>query len=359
MILSIILLSSIITSCESKKNIELALIISEKSTFQDDGFNQSAWEGIKKYCDENNVLYEYYVPEVSFEKNIEKVIDTVVKDGAKTLVLAGSLLGNIVYKAQDEYPDIRFILIDSVPNNGGSGDNYDEKISENTHCILFAEEQAGFLAGYAAVHDGYKNLGFFGGMSIPPVVRFGYGFIQGAEFAANELELEKDSIEIKYLYCGNFNASPENQAKASMWYHNGTEIIFACGGAAGRSVISASEGAEKWVIGVDVDQSSESATVVTSALKMISGSVYNTLEACYEGEFPGGKSEYLGADKDGIGLAINTSRFRTFSSEDYDKIYDTLKTDKDGITSNIIKDDKSINEIPTYCVNIIAENMRK
>ncbi|MDD4583966.1 MAG: BMP family ABC transporter substrate-binding protein, partial [Eubacteriales bacterium] len=205
--------------------------------------------------------------------------------------------------------------------------------------IVYAEEQSGYLAGYAAVKDGYTKLGFMGGMAVPAVVRFGYGFAQGAEAAAKELGIS--DIDLKYHYTGNFDPTPEAQTLAASWYAEGIEVIFACGGLVGNSVMSAAEAAGTAVIGVDVDQSSESETVITSAMKGLAASVQSALDAYYRDEFPGGESLVYAADADGVQLPMETSKFNTFSQADYDKVFGelaagniSLKTDSDAESVN-------------------------
>ena len=171
--------------------------------------------------------------------------------------------------------------------------------------------------------EGFTKLGFMGGMAVPAVIRFGHGFVQGAEYAAKELGLAE--VTVNYHYTGGFAATPEAQALAASWYNDGVEVIFACGGAVGNSVMTAAEGVEgKWVIGVDVDQSAESETVITSAMKGLRESVYQAIEAYYAEAFPGGESWLLGADRDGVGLPMETSRFSVFTQADYDAIFAKL-----------------------------------
>ena len=165
--------------------------------------------------------------------------------------------------------------------------------------ILFQEDQAGFLAGYAAVKDGYTKLGFMGGMAVPAVIRFGYGFVQGAEFAAEEDGIT--GLEIMYNYTGAFSATPEAQSMAASWYQNGTEVIFGCGGAVGNSVMAAAQEKNAKVIGVDVDQSANIDTYgegmcVTSAMKGLAETVKHMLGEVVAGNFAnyGGQVETLG-----------------------------------------------------------------
>ena len=234
------------------------------------------------------------------------------------MVCPGFLFEEPIYIAQDKYPDIHFILLDGEPHDA----EYNYKTGSNVMPILFQEDQAGFLAGYAAVKDGYTKLGFMGGMAVPAVIRFGYGFVQGAEFAAEEDGVT--GVEVMYNYTGGFAATPEAQSMAASWYQNGTEVIFGCGGAVGNSVMAAAQEKNAKTIGVDVDQSSESDTVITSAMKLLSNSVYDGVKDFYDGKFPGGKTSVFTVENNGVGLPMETSKFGKFSQEQYDAIYKKL-----------------------------------
>ncbi|MFR0812829.1 MAG: BMP family lipoprotein, partial [Enterocloster clostridioformis] len=236
---------------------ELALV-TDLGTIDDKSFNQGAWEGLKKYAEENSISYKYYQPQEGTTDSYLETIGLAIEGGAKLVVCPGFLFEEPIYMAQDKYPDVHFILLDGEPHDA----DYNYKTNDNVMPILFQEDQAGFLAGYAAVKDGYTKLGFMGGMAVPAVIRFGYGFVQGAEFAAEEDAVT--GLEIMYNYTGAFSATPEAQSMAASWYQNGTEVIFGCGGAVGNSVMAAAQEKNARVIGVDVDQSTESETVITS-----------------------------------------------------------------------------------------------
>jgi len=300
---------------------ELALIINDGS-IDDGSFNQGSWEGLVRYATEKKITYKYYEPAVHDNNGLLLVIDQAAAAGAKVIVTSGYTFETVVFTAQDRYPDVRFILIDSIPNNGGGTPVY--RTGDNTVGVLFAEDQAGFLAGYAAVKDGYRKLGFFGGITAHSVIRFGYGFIQGAEYAAQELRLPPGSVTVNYHYTGSFTASAQAQSLAASWFNNGTEVIFACGGEMGSSVIAAAESAGGKVIGVDIDQASESPSVITSAMKMLQTSVYDCIASFYSGTFPGGQTLVFHAANNGVGLPMATSRFKTFNSLDYNNIYKLL-----------------------------------
>jgi basic membrane protein A len=244
-----------------------------------------------------------------------------VRGGAKVIVTPGFLFEVPVFIAQDRYPDVNFILVDGSPH---SADYSTFKTGKNAVGVHYAEDQAGFLAGYAVVKDGYRRLGFVGGMAVPAVVRFGYGFIQGAEYAAAELGLAAGAITVNYHYTGGFAATPEAQTLAASWYNNGVEVIFACGGAVGNSVMAAAEQAGKKVIGVDVDQSSESPTVITSAMKGLGESVYSCISDYYAGKFPGGQTLVFSAVNQGVGLPMSSSKFQSFDNNDYFNIFQKL-----------------------------------
>ena len=307
---------------ETSDGYELALV-TDLGTIDDKSFNQGAWEGMKKYAEENGISYKYYQPQEGTTDSYLETIGLAIEGGAKLVVCPGFLFEEPVYLAQDQYKDVHFILLDGEPH---SGDYSEYRTEANVMPILFQEDEPGFLAGYAAVKDGYTKLGFLGGMAVPAVIRYGYGFAEGADYAANEMGV--DGIEIMYNYTGAFAATPEAQSMAASWYQNGTEVIFGCGGAVGNSVMAAAEEKSAKVIGVDVDQSYESDTVVTSAMKQLSVSVYDGVRDFYAGSFPGGKTSIFSAKNDGIGLPMETSKFTTFTQADYDAVYAQLKDGK-------------------------------
>lgn len=306
---------------------ELALV-TDLGTIDDKSFNQGAWEGMKKYAEENGISYKYYQPQEGTTDSYVETIGLAVEGGAKLVVCPGFLFEEPVFIVQDQYPDVHFILLDGEPHNG----DYSEfKTNDTVMPILFQEDQAGYLAGYAAVKDGMTKLGFMGGMAVPAVIRYGYGFVQGADAAAKELGV---NVEVMYNYTGAFAATPEAQAMAASWYQNGTEVVFGCGGAVGNSVMAAAEEAGAKVIGVDVDQSSESDTVITSAMKMLSNSVYDGVKAFYDGSFPGGQTSVFTAENDGVGLPMETSKFESFTQADYDALFADMKAGKITINNN-------------------------
>lgn len=346
-LLCLLFISVIILSCGSGgKGYELALI-TDVGTIDDRSFNQGAWEGLKKYAEEKKIAHKYYQPAEKSTDAYINAIDLAVAGKAKVIVTPGFLFEPAVYKAQDTHPDVKFILLDGAPQDGTYTDF---RIESNVYSVFYAEEQAGFLAGYAIVKEGYTNLGVMAGMAVPAVIRFGYGFVQGAEYAAQELGLASGTIKMNYTYVGNFNPTPENQTLATSWYQSGVQVIFAPAGGAGNSAMAAAEQNNGLVIGVDVDQSAESPTVITSAVKMLGGSVYDAIDAYYNNNFPGGQSVVLDAKVNGIGLPMETSRFKNFTKDNYDAIYQQLVAGNIKLLKDTDAD--SVNKLPLNIVKV-------
>ncbi|MDR2597039.1 MAG: BMP family ABC transporter substrate-binding protein [Treponema sp.] len=325
-LLVLLTLLILLPGCSKQQNKKSAgtytiSLITDIGTIDDKSFNQGSWEGLVKYAKEKGISHKYYQPTEQSRDAYLTAIDLAVRGGAKIIVTPGYLFETSVFIAQDRYPNVNFILVDGKPH---SEDYSEYKTGINTVGINYAEDQAGFLAGYAAVKDGNRKLGFIGGKALPAVIRFGYGFVQGAEYAAKELGAASGSITINYHYTGEFNATSEVQALAASWYNSGVDVIFACGGQLGISVMAAAEQTKKKVIGVDVDQSNESHTVITSAMKGLQVSVYNCIADYYNGKFPGGQTLVFAADNQGVGLPMNNSKFKSFKQSDYDNIFKKL-----------------------------------
>lgn len=342
----------------STGKIKIAELVGSIGSIDDRSFCQGAWEGIKQFAQGKDVEYNYYK---SADESVGAYVDSItlaVKAGNQIVVAPGFQWGVAVYKAQDMYPDVKFILIDGVPSNE---DYSDFKTASNVYSIVFAEQEAGFLAGYAIVKEGYKNLGFLGGMAVPAVIRYGYGFVAGADLAAQEMGLAKDSVTIKYHYVGNFDPSPENQTYAASMFSSGTDVVFACAGQVGNVVMAAAKqvGPDKKVIGVDVDQAGESDNVITSAMKNLGIATKQALDAYVAGTFPGGKDVNLTAKEDGVGLPTATAswRFKNFKLDDYNALFAKLKADENGLAKNLPTDTqyKAASDIPVKVVKVVVD----
>jgi basic membrane protein A len=328
-ILSIgILLLGVITlsSCELidvATTFEIAMI-TDSGDIDDKSFNQGTWEGIVEFAEANDLTHKYYKPTEVSDTAYIAAIDLAVAGGAKIVVTPGFLFETAIYAAQTKHPDIKFVLIDGVPH---PGDYTTFNVTDNTISILFKEQESGFLAGYAAVKDGFRSLGFMGGIAVPAVVRFGLGFVAGAYYAADELGLDDFDFDMSYYdYLGTFGPSDAVKSQAAAWFGSGIEIIHVAAGGAGNSVMAAAqEATDKYVIGVDIDQASQSETVITSALKALGVVVKQALQDYLDDDFVGGETLVLGAAQDAVGLPLGDSfRFDNFTLGDYTTILDKL-----------------------------------
>ncbi|VEU79719.1 BMP family lipoprotein [Haploplasma axanthum] len=325
-VVSVFLLGLFLVSCSDNKKSEWnILMITDVGTITDKSFNQGTWEGVEAFTKKHdNVKSEYYRPTAGTKAEYLQAIDLAVGNGANVIVTPGYLFETAIFEAQKTYPDVYFILIDGEPHN----DDYSVyETKKNTVNILFQEEQSGFLAGYAAVADGFTKLGFMGGMEVPAVQKFGIGYVAGAYYAANELEKTITFPANRYEYLGDFDNKPEHTTKAESWYASDTDIIFASAGGAGNAVMKAAENRSKKVIGVDVDQSSQSNTVISSAMKQLGNAVDQVLtELIVDDAWKGGTTITKGAAEDAVGLPLGTSfKWTTFTTSQYNTIFDSLK----------------------------------
>mgnify|MGYP000985567706 FL=1 len=307
--------------------IQKVALVTDVGTIDDESFNQATWQGVKAYCEANGIEYTYYQPTEDSTEARCISIDQAIKEGANVVVMPGYLFGASIVREQEKYPDVYFIAVDV-----GAGDLTEDYATyydpaANVVCATFAEEQAGYLAGYAVVMDGYTKLGFLGGMAVPAVIRYGYGWLQGARDAAKELGVE---VECNYTYAGQFNPDASITAKMEGWYTNGTEIVFACGGGIYASAVEAANIHGAKVVGVDVDQSYIDACIVTSAMKGLQNVTETILGALEAGEWDatyGGKFiTYSLAEGDYVGIptAESSWRFNNFTMEQYEAVHAKL-----------------------------------
>ena len=326
---------------------EIALV-TDVGNIDDKSFNQGTWEGVKAYAEANGKTYNYYRPsEDSDEARIETIKGAIDK-GAKVVACPGFLFTGAVTQLQAEYPEVMFLVLDVSLNDL-------PEPAANTALVTYQEEQAGYFAGYAAVKDGYTKLGFLGGMAVPAVVRFGYGFVQGANDAAKELGNVAD-VEVKHWYCDSFAPSDDIKTKMSGWYTEGTEVVFACGGGIYLSAVGAAEEAGKVVIGVDRDQAADSELIITSAMKALSPSVQVALGELYANNLVwpenwGGKETKFGVSNDSVGLPTEEAswRFNSYTVDEYNTLYAAVKAGSVAISD-------SITEAPAVDVAVDYQN---
>ena len=294
--------------------------VTDVGQLKDKSFNQGTYDGVKLYAANNGLSYKYYQPangDAATDDDRADAMRAAAEAGAKVVVCAGYMQGTALGIAASEYPDVNFVFIDgdAVMDNSGA-------VLDNVAGIAFQEEQCGYFAGYAIVKEGYTKLGFCGGGggTNPACCRYGYGFVQGANAAAAEMGVDVE-INFSWQYGASFSASSELQSMASGWYTNGTEVIFCAGGSMFQSVTAAASANDGLVIGVDVDQSFESDTVITSALKDVTAATTWAVSKVYDGSWGdiGGAQTYLGATEDATGLPTATWSMNTYTVAEYEQ----------------------------------------
>ena len=305
--------------------------ITDVGQLKDKSFNQGTYDGVKLYAAANGKSYKYYQPangDQATDDDRIAAFELACQNGAEIVVAAGFMQAAALEAVADKHPNVHFVFIDGWDVG-----------KDNVAAIAFQEEQSGYLAGYAAVMEGYTKLGFMGGGggTNPACQRFGYGFAQGAEAAAAAKGVK---VELKYSWAhgSSFSASPELQTMAAGWYQNGTEVIFACGGSMFASVAAAADAEEGKVVGVDVDQSFESDTVITSAMKGLADATKWAITKHYEGKWSeiGKACTYLGAKDNAVGLPIATWSLKNWTIDQYNALFADIVAGKVTISDALV-----------------------
>ena len=307
-------------------------MVTDYGDITDQSFNQSTYEACKAFGEANGVDFTYYKPEGDSDAEREAMIDKAVADGYNVIVMPGYAFAGAIKDTADTYPDVKFVALDvSEYDLEGDSSDFNNETFANVFSAVYQEELPGYMAGYAAVKMGYTKLGFLGGMAVPAVIRYGYGFVQGADAAAAELGAD---VEINYAYGNQFYGDADITAAMDTWYQGGTEVVFACGGGIFTSAGEAAAKVGGKVIGVDVDQAAtidgmfEKGMTVTSAMKGLQATVNTLLTAIKDGNWDSyaGKILNLGlvsADDmslNYVGLADSTIWTDGFTEADYKQL---------------------------------------
>ena len=316
---------------EAATDMRVAMV-TDYGDITDQSFNQSTYEACKAFGEANGVDFTYYKPEGDSDAERVAMIDKAVADGYNVVVMPGYAFAGAIKETAEMYPDVKFVALDvSEYDLEGDGSDFNNKTFDNVFSAVYQEELPGYMAGYAAVKMGYTKLGFLGGMAVPAVIRYGYGFVQGADAAAAELGAD---VEINYAYGNQFYGDSDITAAMDTWYQGGTEVVFACGGGIFTSAGEAAAKVGGKVIGVDVDQAGtidgmfESGMTVTSAMKGLQATVQTLLSAIRDGQWDAyaGQIQNLGlvsADDmslNYVGLADSTVWTDGFTEADYKQL---------------------------------------
>lgn len=333
----------------SEQKMKVAMV-TDSGDITDQSFNQMTYEACKAWGKENDIEFNYYKPQSDSDEARTASVDQAVADGANVIVLSGYVFAPTVIDESDLYPEVKFLALDVSAGDiceKGIGEGYDYNPDhynvtdyyneDNVYCCTYQEELSGFMAGYAAVMLGYRHLGFLGGMSVPAVNRYGYGYVQGADAAAKELGIT-DEVQVEYVCGGQFYGDADITAYMDTWYGSkGVEVVFACGGGICTSAAEAAVKTGGKVIGVDLDQSVtineyKDGLTVTSAMKGLQVTIDNVLDAILNDEWDEyvGKIENLGMEspdpaENYVQLPEETTQWDdTFTKEDYQKLVERM-----------------------------------
>lgn len=346
----------------SEEKMKVAML-TDSGDITDQSFNQMTYEACKAWGKENDIEFNYYKPQSDSDEARTASVDQAVADGANVIVLSGYVFAPTVIDESDLYSEVKFLALDVSAGDiceKGIGEGYDYNPDhynvtdyyneDNVYCCTYQEELSGFMAGYAAVMLGYRHLGFLGGMSVPAVNRYGYGYVQGADAAAKELGIT-DEVQVEYVCGGQFYGDADITAYMDTWYGSkGVEVVFACGGGIYTSAAEAAVKTGGKVIGVDSDQSAtiddyKEGLTVTSAMKGLQVTIDNVLDAILDNEWDKyvGKIENLGMEspdpaENYVQLPEETTQWDgTFTKEDYQKLVQRMYNGEYEVSSDSTK----------------------
>ena len=326
LVLAVVMMLSVVSFASAEETYRVAMI-TDYGDITDQSFNQTTYEACKAYCESANLDFSYFKPAGDSTAERVAMVDKAVDEGYNVVVMPGYAFGATIAEVQEIYPDVSFIALDV-----SEGDLGGVALQPNVFCAVYQEELCGYMAGYAAVKLGYKHLGFLGGMAVPAVIRYGYGFVQGCDAAAKELGVD---ATVEYVYGNQFYGDADITAYMDNWYQTmGVEVVFACGGGIFTSASEAAAKVGGKVIGVDVDQAAiidgayGAGMTVTSAMKGLGATVKTLLAEVVAGNFAnyGGKVQTLGLvsgtdmDANYVGIPASTQWSDSFTQEDYAKL---------------------------------------
>ena len=338
-------------------------MVTDYGDITDQSFNQTTWEAVVAFGKDNNVETKYYKPTSNDTAGRVASVELAIAEGYNVIVMPGYAFGGTIVEVAPNYPDVKFVALDvakddlletAVANKGESYDynpdnwNLEDYVDmSNVYCAIYQEELAGYMAGYAAVKLGYTKLGFLGGMAVPAVIRYGYGYVQGVDAAAKELGI---TVDMKYAYGNQFYGDADITAVMDTWYADGTEVVFACGGGIYTSAVEAALKSNGYVIGVDVDQNYIGANgvadgtyaynpFITSAMKGLSEAVSTSLSDIEAGEWStiaatNGNFGLEDGDYIGLPTAEDSWNFETFTTDEYEALKSKIKSGEIVVDNN-------------------------
>lgn len=301
----------------------IALVTGASGT--ESGADAMLWQGVQTFASAYGYTATTQTAEGDSSADVETALRTAAESGAKLVLCRGDAAATALYRIQENYPDVHYLLFDDEPHN----DDYSAyKTADLVHCVLFQEEQAGYLAGYAAVIDGYTSLGFVGAREIPGIVRYGTGFLQGAEAAA---EQQGETVNLKFWFADTYDENDAVTQRMADWYNGGVSLILVSGGTLYKSAAQAAEQTGGKVVAGDTNVTALSDSILASAVKCYNAAVQRQLyEFFTAGSWStqnAGQTERVGITNAEVALESDTSwRLDSFTLDDYRSLYEDLRT---------------------------------
>ena len=296
--------ASLLVGCsgskESAKDDKITVaMITDVAGVNDQSFNQSAWEGLQRAEKELGIEVKYL--ESKQDSDYATNIETLVDENVDLILGVGMKLADAIKEGAELYPEQNFVLVDK-----------ELKDASNVKSILFKAEESAYLAGLiAGKTTKTNNVGFIGGMELPVIDTFKYGFMAGVK-AANP------DAKVQSQYANSFTDQAKGKSIAKQMQSSNADIILAAAGDSGTGAIEAAKEANKYAIGVDRDQSDLAPeNVLTSAVKKLNVASYDLVKDLVEGTFKGGAEKVYGLKEGGVGIVENTKNLIPQDVMDY------------------------------------------
>jgi basic membrane protein A len=336
-VLLLVAVTLLLSGCFEQSSGALKVgMVTDSGTIDDKSFNQGTWEGVLKAGKEFKLNTKYLKPVGTTEADYVKEIGNLYDAGYKLVICPGFKFETAIFQAQSKYTDCNFVLIDGNPHSG----DYKAVVKSNTVPIFFAEHESGFLAGVAtALQLKTGEVGFIGGMEIPPVQKFNWGFQQGILYANSKLGTKIVMNAKNVIYQGSFDNVAAGQALAAQMFDQGVKAIFCAAGGVGIGAINeakarAKAGQTVWIVGVDSDQyntgiyEGQKSVILTSAMKRVDSAAYDMIKAQLDGVFPGGKTLTFNAKNNGIGIPKNNPNLSSEVQQSVGEIFSKMQTNE-------------------------------
>lgn len=314
----------------------------------DNGPDAAVWRGVQTFAATFGYAAQSFVTQDETPEACAAVLREAAESGAELVVCRGDAMAGALFEMQRSYPTVSYLLLEGEPH---SEDYASYETTINTHCVLFAVEQAGYLAGYAAVREGYTALGFVGADSMPETVRYCTGMMQGAEAAA---EREGQQVRLEVWLVGSGAADDAVTARMSSWYADGVQLIVPAGGRLVESCIAAAQASGGRVLNAGWDAAALDPSVLSSTLLNYSvvtqRKLYDFFTAGNWGD-QASRTERLDASAAAISMPLTGWPFSRFTREDYTELYTGLY---DGtLRVERYSDLATLPETPNVAVNVV------